>query len=42
MLTDSENELIVMKNGDNHSLDIFSVKTHKQVLKIEKKGDYGI
>ena len=35
-------QLLSMKNGDNRSLDIYSLKTKKQILKIKKKGDFGI
>ena len=31
-----------MKNGDNFTLDIFSTKTKKPLLKIQKKGDFAI
>ena len=31
-----------MKNGDNKTLEVSSVKTKKMLLKIQKKGDFGI
>lgn len=37
----SEN-LLVMLSGSGMSIDIYSNKTNKQLLRLDKKGDFGI
>ena len=38
----SDSTTLIMKNGDNKTLEVSSVKTKKMLLKIQKKGDFGI
>ena len=35
-----DNQYMIMKNGDNLSLDIHSLSTKKHLLKVMKKGDF--
>lgn len=35
-------DILTMLNGSGHSIDIYSLKSKKQILRIDKKGDFGM
>jgi len=38
----SSSNVLVMLTGQGQSLEVFSVKSAKQLLRLDKKGDFGI
>ena len=38
----TQTDLLLLLSGSGHSLEMFSTKSHKQLLRLDKKGDYGI